>query len=339
MTKDNLKNLILSSQFSKENLNALLGCVEILGPYSTSGLELKLSSGDALSIENYVTDLWVEFAKYYKAFLNSDSAVQNEFWNKLNNMKLVLNDDDKADFLWCVMDIKKIIGQKNAQQLNELVDFEILCFEYLPENELIDLIKNHLLSLCQKINLTLGVQYIFDRNFFDTKYKRMRQYSDALTKNSELVNGTKISEILNNFINFNNTPIQKRGTFDITDFISKNSNLFGKYNQIVSEILKFFVWVNKPVIEETQVREFIQERRQEKQKFANEQIQILQELVETKPDKYEVLTTDVLNSNFNKVLVNDFKVKSVDNFTFQKINTNKINIDKKLEELRDKVKS
>jgi hypothetical protein len=264
MTIEEAKKLINNSKFTKSNKTRLVLLINNLGFYALDGLAVEISKHSNLLIQDYIVELWQRFEKIYLGFKAGNKTVYNDFFELLNEFKNFCSWDEEVVFLlYLIMDFKSLITSKkislSKDQQQKILEYELKIFWRLPKIEILDLMQNNLLFFNKNNNLFNLLQIAFLENDLDYKNDFINKLSESLIKNKEVLSNTvktSIGNWINNFINFTNGGSVHFDVYGIAEFLFKSEEvkkLSSDEKNNLSEILKIFVWLKNPQIDEDQI--------------------------------------------------------------------------------------
>lgn len=297
MTIEEVKQIIANSKFDPGLKQRLVLILPRLGKYTLNGLGKELSREDSVIIADYLVSLWESFVNLLEGIRNKEADSANNLSNFLDDNLPKFNDDDQSYLLNFVLDIRSLVrrGSDNSVtgQYGQLLDFEIKLFWQLPEDEILFLFRNHLLYLLRKINLLLDTQAAAYEHDWDYRNDFSKIFTDPLLKNIEVLGAKQIGVWIRDYINFSAPSSFRKDVVQVAEFITKDPSVQKLTNgekSDLSEILKLYVWLLEPKINEHEVRvyrEEVKEKEAERiQKIIDKEIEDSQiSLHQTQPVK------------------------------------------------------
>ncbi len=209
MSLGEVKQIINNSKFNSNLKQRLVLILPSLGKYTLDGLGKEVSRGDSLLIADYLVGLWENFAVLFSKLKNKEEGAGQILEKFLEKNLSEFNGDDEVYILYFVLDLR-ILANGNqlrvtTEQFQQLLDYEIRLFWKLSKDEILYLLKNHILFLLQKLDLVLDVQVAVYKNEWDFYKDFSKNFSNVLLQNQELLSGKEkksIGEWIRDYINF-----------------------------------------------------------------------------------------------------------------------------------------
>ena len=266
MTTEDVKQIITNSRFNPSLKQRLVLLLPRLGKYTLTGLGKEVSRGDSLIIADYLVSLWENFANLLDELKNKDGNAVDNFDKFLTENFSVFNGEDEFYVLNFVLDARSLAynGQAKLTQMQytRLLDFEIELFWYLPKEELLFLFRNSILYLSQKIKLLEYTQAAVYKNDLDYKKDFSRIFSEVLLQNEEKFDLKTVGEWVKSYLKFSASAVFRTDVVQVAAFLTKDADVQKLNNankNILSEILKLYVWFLAPEIKVDAVIDYIQQ--------------------------------------------------------------------------------
>ncbi len=171
-----------------------------------------------------------------------------------------------------VLDLKQLVRSgkiSDPQVQRQLLEFEADFFQELPEEELLVILRQHLLFMVDLLDIVAEFKNIYVDRDADMQTNWSRVYLDALLSNTEQLGKTSIlvdSETvapevhawIKDFIVSVKRDVGTRSTFEQVQYINSSKNvavLSATQKQYLNEILKLYTWLLHPVASATVAEE------------------------------------------------------------------------------------
>ena len=267
MDINEVKNVISSSRLKQASKDKLLKVLPLLAPISLTGLGREASRGDAVLAEYFIVFLWEKSAQVFQLIKSGEvQPARDLFWKLFEKYASVVNEEDRAMFLYLVMDIRRFsVGRRfsvSEAEYKKLLDYEVELLTHLPPEELQYFISNHLVMLGERFNLVLIMQMHAIDNLLENEDDFFRNCSTALLNNrepSDAIQGKIIADWLKEFSASAIGPASKMDTLHLTDFLIKNpkaSKLSQEEKGYLSEVFKLYIWFMNPYFSDDEVSEY-----------------------------------------------------------------------------------
>lgn len=266
MTLEELKQIITNCKFDsalKQRLDLIL---PNLGKYTLSGLGKEVSRGDSVLIAESIVLRWENFAKLLSNIKSRGQNSSQNLTDFLNENLNIINGETEFYILNFVFDLRVMASSGQArlteEQEKQIIDYEILLFWHLPKEEVLFLFRNKIMYLLNKIDLLKDTEVVVYENDWDFDENFNTVLLDALYQNKEIlgVNGKKtVGMWIKDFYNFASGSRTSPTAFGIAEFMAKDpvvQKLAKSERENLSEILRLFVWLLDPLIDEAEVRSY-----------------------------------------------------------------------------------
>jgi|GEM_PF-5917676 len=275
MTVEKVKQIIIASKILLGLKNRLIAILSNLNNYCLTALGLEISRKDSRLIALHLVNLWEKFAQLTNGLKKDDTVAINDFFKLLSEYDELMNDDDRLYLLNLVLDVRVLSSNKRVKlspkQYEDLLNYEISLFWYLPKEEVIFFLQNELLFLEGKVNLLEYVKVVVWQNDWDFTKDFSQSFSEQVFKNTEILAGKTVNSWLKDYFDFSSTSSFRKDVVQVAEFLVKNplvQKLSNSERKTLSEILKLYVWFLEPEISEDDVINFKEQVRvNEIQKF------------------------------------------------------------------------
>lgn len=275
MDINEVKNVIASSRLKQASKDKLLKVLPLLAPISLTGLGREASRGDAALAEDFIVFLWEKSAQVFQLIKGGEvQPARDLFWKLFEKYVSVVNEEDRAMFLYLVMDIRRLSAGRrfsvSEAEYKKLLDYEVELLTHLPPDELQYFISSHLVMLGERFNLVLIMQMHAIDNLLENDDDFFRNCTTALLGNSsteDAIQDKTIAQWLKEFSASAQGPASKMNTLSLTDFFVKHpkaSRLPPDEKNYLREVCKLYLWFLNPVFNDDEVLEYRAQLEKEK---------------------------------------------------------------------------
>jgi hypothetical protein len=196
---------------------------------------------------------------------------------------------------WALDLQQKIKTNKKFQDTtiqNSLVKFYLNMFVFLPQSTVTFILENYCAKALkdEKKDLLLLLKKYISKMHWEGDAKLVKPFSDALLKNNEILSGKQIqvneknlpgtvSNLINDFSTSSTRSVSNLTVYDVTKYLISNKTaliLENNNKEILLEILKIFLWLQKPIVTSGELEEYNEYESSQKEYF-NSQLFELQE--------------------------------------------------------------
>lgn len=266
MTTDELKQIITDSKFDSGLKQKLVLLLPRLGKQTLSGLGKEVSRGDSCVSANYIVSMWENFANLLDGLKSKNkNGLDNlsKFFDKTLNK---FNGDAQLYVLNLVVDVRILAsGAKigiSSKLYQDILNFEISLFWYLPKEEVMFFLENELLFLESRVNLLEHLKVAVLENSWDWEKDFDKILANLLLKNKEKLGDLTVGDWLQEYFNFSSPSTFRTDVVQVAEFLVKNQlvkKLSVDEKQSLSEILKLYVWLQKPELNSKEINSYRQQ--------------------------------------------------------------------------------
>ncbi len=262
--------IIKRSKFKNDFKERLFLILPKLEKYTLTGLGLEVDKKDSQLISGKLVKTWEEYAKIIKEFVNNNETGKS-FLELLSEANETFNEERKIFFLYLAMDIKNLVVTNKvnieAEIYNQILEYEITLFWNLPKEEVLFLLKFKILLLESKFQLVENIKVVIWFNSWHYEKDFSKIFTSCITQNFEVLGGIKISNWIEKYFNFSTSSTFRNDVIQVAEFLVKDPSvniLKDNERKTLSEILKLYIWLLKPEINEEEIlayKEFIRQQK------------------------------------------------------------------------------
>jgi len=280
LSLEKVKQIITDCQFPPDLKQRLGLILPRLDKYTLAGLGREVSRGDSLPVAAALTELWENFARILDGLKKADPNAIRDFFKLFAETENNQDEDQKLYFLNLALDVRALAGNSrlnfSSGQYQDILEYEISLFWNLPKEEVMFFLQNQLLLLESRVNLLEHIKVIIWQNDWDYSRDFSRTFSDLLFKNNEKLGAAgpkSVGTWVKEYFDFSSTAAFRTDVMEVAEFLVKDPSvqkLADPEKRTLSEILKLYVWLLEPNMNEDEVLSYKEELK-EKQAAKAEQ--------------------------------------------------------------------